>query len=360
MRADMHSHPGSLEFILNKTDRLDKPHEKIVDWFVRRFIKLAPGTPYQAIFRLQNDPRKALEQGKTDFIVWSDHHEIEPALIYIRENPDLANRIIVGEEIISHVKDRNFGVHINIYNLNRDQRVEIHKQMHDLYGGMLHCLKDLGLEYALMHPFFIPHIKDGRKVTYEDMKKLRDHFQIVEKLNGLSPEAENRRAQEFFAGNIGIAGSDSHCGSIGRCYTETTVPARNKQEFLKAVREGNVTFHGNSLDFKEAQKEIRTKPQTHTGEVYFWTPDFDEAYKTGKLSESGWKDPKKQKSFIKHNQRLELIDNKPVIVVPYKGTLSGELGYLATRAIIAARYRFFAKKLMDFKYERMAACIENF
>ena len=88
--------------------------------------------------------------------------------------------------------------------------------------------------------------------THADFAVFEDVFPALETINGHIPPSCNREAEALSAlwRKIPLGGSDSHTlAELGRAFTEAP-RARNKQEFLDALRAGHVRARGASGGFR--------------------------------------------------------------------------------------------------------------
>jgi len=272
--ADMHCHFRSIETVVDGTRRKGRPFEPVSDFFVKlvkRLIKREYSPDYRLYYRLNNCLKRmhdaAGEKG-FDYFAVTDHDEIEPVVQYLNENPQVEDRVIVGEEVTTELKDRGYQLHVGVYGLDEQQHLGVQRAKRDLEGELVPYLNEQELLYSLNHPFMVPWAKKNAKVTQEDMEKLRLLFPVVEKINGSISKDKNRNSQEFFRGNKSIAGSDSHNGKIGRAYTLAF--AGSKEDFLDQIKKGNARIGGNGESWFNTMVEIAGKPFSY-GNFVYWT-----------------------------------------------------------------------------------------
>lgn len=265
-KADMHVHLGSVERTYTLED-VPGPEKVgglyqvvcrlIADLMVHPMASEYFGVDFHRIeelfIKFNHDPASLLELatklGMT-YLAVTDHDTIEPVMRFLNQNPDLADKIIVGEEVTTHYKD-GIDLHVGVYGLDRAQHNLIQEARADLRRELVPCLEELGLTFALNHPFQVPVSRNGARLSRGDMEELGALFSVVEKRNGLLPQRLNERAEEFFQNKGSIAGSDSHRRSgIGRTYT--VAPGSTKEQFLQAIKDGEGEVrgaHGTVLEF---------------------------------------------------------------------------------------------------------------
>jgi hypothetical protein len=142
---------------------------------------------------------------------------------------------------------------VGVYDLNERQHIEIQRRADDFVS--LHAYL---LEQELL--FSANHIFSGLtgRRTAEDFEWFRDAFPAIEARNGCMLERCNRAAEQFaeIHGKSSIGGSDAHAVmSLGSCWTEVS-GARNKDEFLAALRRGLGKVDGQSGNFWKLTRDV--------------------------------------------------------------------------------------------------------
>lgn len=183
--------------------------------------------------------RRAKQRGM-DLVTITDHDSIDGCLEFLERNPD-APDFIVGEEIECRFPDTDLVVHIGTWGINE----RIHREIQPLRSNVFEAvayLRDEGLAFALNHlfHFFREQI---------ELERYLDHalslFRVVEVRNGTMARLHNhllRRLAREHRRRHGVrlsqvGGSDAHIlRRIGTTWTEA--PARDRDEFLRAIAEG--------------------------------------------------------------------------------------------------------------------------
>jgi predicted metal-dependent phosphoesterase TrpH len=197
-----------------------------------------------------NSPETLYESLKAqgmDLVTVTDHDSID-AVESLRRRPDF----FLSEEVTCHLPSGS-EIHVGVYDLNERQHIEIQRRANDFLS--LHAyLTEQHLLFSANHIF---SSLTGRR-TAEDFEWFRHAFPAVEVRNGCMLERCNRAARQFADahGKASLGGSDAHAVmSLGSCWTE--VPgARNKDEFLAALRQGHGRAIGNSGNFWKLTRDV--------------------------------------------------------------------------------------------------------
>jgi predicted metal-dependent phosphoesterase TrpH len=197
-----------------------------------------------------NDPAQVysrLKQRGMDLVTLTDHDSIG-GVEALRHHPDF----FASEEVTCRMPTGTI-VHIGVYDVTERQHVEIQRRRGDL-GSLLAYLTERRLLFSVNHVF---SSLTGRR-EIEDFSWFEAYFPTFETLSGQMMPYHNRQAAQLARqqGKAGLAGSDSHAlPSVGSAYTE--VPhARNKTEFLDAVRAGKAILHGGNGGYFKLTRDV--------------------------------------------------------------------------------------------------------
>jgi predicted metal-dependent phosphoesterase TrpH len=197
-----------------------------------------------------NSPEALYESLKgqgMDLVTVTDHDSID-AVESLRRHPDF----FLSEEVTCHLPSGS-EIHVGVYDLNERQHIEIQRRASDFFS--LHAyLTEQDLLFSANHIF---SSLTGRRAS-EDFEWFRDAFPAIEARNGCMLERCNQAAVQFAEayGKSPIGGSDAHAVmSLGSCWTEVT-GARNKGEFLLALRRGLGKVDGQSGNFWKLTRDV--------------------------------------------------------------------------------------------------------
>jgi predicted metal-dependent phosphoesterase TrpH len=170
-----------------------------------------------------------------DLVTVSDHDSID-AVETLRCYPDF----FLSEEVSCTLPSGN-GVHVGVYGITERDHIELQRRRDDVPALAAYC-QERGLLYAVNHVF---SALTGSRAQ-ADFGVFEEWFPALETLNGHIPPASNGEADSLAAlwRKIPLGGSDSHTlAELGRAFTEAP-GARNKQEFLDALKAGNCRARG--------------------------------------------------------------------------------------------------------------------
>jgi len=171
-----------------------------------------------------------------DLVAITDHDTIDGALC-IADRPD----VIIGCEVTGVFPTDGVRVHLGVIGLNERQHREIQRVRHDI-TELLPYLKSEQLFTSLNH---VASRING-SITAPHIAALLPWIDGVEIRNGSRMTSQNRTAAALAAahGKVGIGGSDSHTDrGIGRTWIEAR-GAKNREEFLRALKAGQVSVGG--------------------------------------------------------------------------------------------------------------------
>ena len=188
-----------------------------------------------------------LKRRGMSLVTITDHDSID-ALEGLRRHPDF----FVSEEITC-VLPSGTEMHVGVYDITERQHLELQRRRNDL-ARLIAYLREQRLFFSANHIF---SSLTGQR-SFADFEFFAREFEAFEVLNGCMLEITNRNAAEFAQrlGRIGLGGSDAHTlATVGRCWT--AVPgAKNKAEFLAALRAGRATVHGEHGSYWKLTRDI--------------------------------------------------------------------------------------------------------
>lgn len=179
--------------------------------------------------------RRAKARGM-DLVTITDHDIIDGALT-IADRQD----VIVGCEVTGVFPNDSVRVHLNVLGITEGEHVEIQRLRHDV-RELMPYLKQAGIFTSLNH---VASRINGR-ITASHIAALMPWVDGIEVINGSRLPSQNRTAASLAdaCGKVTVAGSDSHTRrGIGRTWVDAP-HARNRDEFLTALRAGRVTVGG--------------------------------------------------------------------------------------------------------------------
>jgi predicted metal-dependent phosphoesterase TrpH len=197
-----------------------------------------------------NDPTAVYEKLKRsgmDLVTITDHDSID-ASEALRRHGDF----FLSEEATCRMPSGR-EVHIGIYDITERQHIEIQRRRDDFYS-LLGYLNEQRLLFSVNH---LLSGLTGRR-DQSDYIWFESVFPCFETLNGAMPARSNHLAGELAAhmGKSPMGGSDAHTmRGVGSAFTD--VPgARNKAEYLQAVREGQGIVRGESGSFSKLTHDV--------------------------------------------------------------------------------------------------------
>jgi predicted metal-dependent phosphoesterase TrpH len=196
-----------------------------------------------------------------DYVAFTDHDSIDGALELLNRRPDLADEIIVGEEVSCRLPDAGLQAHLAVYGLDE----QLHRDLQRLRANVFDViarLRESDACFALNH---LLHFYRG-EVPIARYLRLLDEVPVLEARNGTMAEAHNALLERIAHGDVPIAaidagvsrgsrtlamtaGSDAHTlRRVGTTWIEA--PGRTRDEFLDSVRRGLGTpggAHGTAI-----------------------------------------------------------------------------------------------------------------
>lgn len=232
------------------------------------------------------------KEKKMDFVVFTDHDTIDGWIYFIRKYPDKTSEVICGEEVTTRFKEEPHEIHVGVYGLDRysiDKALKIHEEIQentDDVKKVIKIAKKYNLVVSLNHLGFCDFNVPYRMLTYKEIKRYLDNFEIIEVLNGDDSEGINKARyilSKRFDKKI-IGGSDSHSTTVGNVYT--AAEAKNKREFLDQIRKGNAYVCGKH---GSVRKRIRTFLTTIKDDaLIYYSDSYNKDFKIF-IEKSMWK-----------------------------------------------------------------------
>jgi len=186
-----------------------------------------------------------------DFVSITDHHSIEAALDLDSKYPD----IIIGEELEVKASDDGHIIHILVYDINEKQ----HNDLADLAKIGIKETCEYTRKNDIIHSWAHPNLSPVKAVpSIKLIDELMNYIDRVEVKNGLDTGIGNNFAESIAQhyGKKVSGGSDAHTKSfIGNVFTHNNC-ARNKTDFLEALREGDVEVSGLDVNLDRILKKI--------------------------------------------------------------------------------------------------------
>jgi len=185
--------------------------------------------------------RLAKQRGM-DLVTITDHDSIEGCLHLLNRDPDKAEDFIIGEEVTIPLPNMDCKIHVAVYDINESQHREI-TRLKSNFEEVMGYLKIQNILHALNHILFgFPKPQYG----HQYLDKMLESFEIFEGWNGAVSSLQNRLVSEMIRkipGKSLIGGSDSH--TLLRLATSyTSVPGKNKQDFLRNLKAGKTQVIG--------------------------------------------------------------------------------------------------------------------
>lgn len=291
-KADMHVHTSFSKEIIPGGIYSNSKYAKFINLTIY-LIKI-----YKKLFRMYKSPifdknfhlmyrsdctpeqmyKLAKERGM-DYVVFTDHDTIDGWVHFIKKYPDKAKEIICGEEVTTRFKEDPYEIHVNVYgfdNYSIEKAIKIHNEIQENSNDVKKVIKiskKYNLIAVLNHLGFYDVNVPYHILTEKEIKMYLDNFNIFEVLNGDASEETNKARYMLtkrFNKKI-IGGSDSHSTTAGTVYT--AAKAKNKKEFLKQIKKGNVHVVGKHGTVKKRIQQFLKVLKKGTV-VYYSDSDF--------------------------------------------------------------------------------------
>lgn len=187
---------------------------------------------------LEDIYKTAKERGM-DYVAIADHDAIEGALILNDKHPD----VIIGEELEVKASNEGHLVHIGVLGLDE----KIHNDLKDLkkigIKETTDYLKQKDVFYFLAH---VAYSASKEPLSAELVREWMKYADTLEVINSMLTHQENllsRTIADLYGKKV-IAGSDAHSlDKIGKTFT-IAEKADSKEEFLQALKKGEVHIAG--------------------------------------------------------------------------------------------------------------------
>lgn len=198
------------------------------------------------------EPETAYQTAKDrgmDFVAITDHDTIEGALILNEEHDD----IIIGEELEVKASNEGHLVHLLVYSINEKH----HKDLTDLKKIGLketgEYIRKNDIVHSLAH---VSYKASNHSLDVKIIDEWMKHVDCLEIINGDVAPVHNKfaRVVAFLYGKNVSGGSDAHVKmDIAKTYTVAN-KAKTKDEFLQALKKGDVIVEGDSCRFFDSLK----------------------------------------------------------------------------------------------------------
>ena len=174
-----------------------------------------------------------------DLVAITDHDTIDGALELLDRRPD-ATDIIVGEEVSCRLPDGGLEVHLGVYGMTEALHRDVQRLRRNVFDVAAR-LREARVLFALNHLLHFYHPRTPLAVYL----RLLEEVPALEVRNGAMLAEHNRLiersgralADAGTAPLAAVAGSDAHTlRRVGTTWTEA--PGRDRDEFLRSVRDG--------------------------------------------------------------------------------------------------------------------------
>jgi predicted metal-dependent phosphoesterase TrpH len=282
-KADMHLHTWFSKEYIPGGKNIDHAYDKLVNflvYWINKVVKIFNPIKGKVIhrkdlktftiyYRIAHKPitivKKAKKKGLS-FVAITDHDTIDGWKSLLAKYPEYEDFVIKGEEVSVKCYKTGIKAHVNVYELNEQDHVEIQKRKKNL-PRLVEYLKKRKLLYSLNHIG-----DDGcwirRKITFKEIDKYFKYFNVIEGRNGLIFRPVNL-LNSLLAEAKGvsvIAGSDSHANRVGETYTMAY--ANNKKDFLNQIRKGKTFIGGRDASLQVFYDEVMDRFK-YFGGMYF-------------------------------------------------------------------------------------------
>jgi predicted metal-dependent phosphoesterase TrpH len=197
-------------------------------------------TPPEALY-------ERLKRRGMDLVTVTDHDSID-AVEALRSHPDF----FLSEEVTCRMPSGT-EIHAGVYDINDAQHIEVQRRRADIESFAAY-LREQGLFFTVNHVF--SRLTGRRDASdFEWFEALAPGY---ETMNGHMLRRLNRRSAVLAAslGKAAVGGSDAHTiESAGSAWTEVA-GARNKGEFLRAVRRGRASVQGEAGSYWKLTRDV--------------------------------------------------------------------------------------------------------
>jgi predicted metal-dependent phosphoesterase TrpH len=174
-----------------------------------------------------------------DLVAITDHDTIDGALDLLDRRPD-ATDIIVGEEVSCRLPDGGLEVHLGVYGMTEALHRDVQRLRRNVFDVAAR-LREARVVFALNH--LLHFYRPGTPLAV--YLRLLEEVPALEVRNGAMLAGHNRLIEQIAARwrtpgaapLAAVAGSDAHTlRRVGTTWTEA--PGRDRDEFLRSVRDG--------------------------------------------------------------------------------------------------------------------------
>ena len=174
-----------------------------------------------------------------DFVTITDHDSIDGCKALLDERSPLPD-FIVGEEVSVRFPEDGTIIHVNVFDIDETQHVEIQRLRENLYD-LVDYLRGSGKLFVLNH---MSWTAQHRPLTTRQMETMLELFPVFEGLNGTRCYAHNSFTCKVTRAHNKtlVAGSDSHTNRIGTTYTLSR--GETARELIANIKAGQATACG--------------------------------------------------------------------------------------------------------------------
>ncbi len=202
-----------------------------------------------------NAPELVYQRAKArgmDLVAITDHDTIEGALT-LAGRAGMIDDLIIGEEITAIFPEDKVTVHLGVLDITEGQ----HREIQNLRRNVRELLPYLKSQEIFTTVNHLASETAGR-LTATHIAAMIPWVDGLEILNGARLPSQNRTAAALAEayGKVGVAGSDSHTfRGLGKTYMDAE-HARNKAEFMTALRNGRISVGGKEGNFFTLASDI--------------------------------------------------------------------------------------------------------
>ncbi len=179
-----------------------------------------------------------------DFVCLTDHNTISGALELLSRRPDVADRLIIGEEVDTFFPDSSQRVHIGVLGVDE----ELHDGIARLRGNCFELMEELHRRqtfFVLNHP--LRGFRSIRSARYH-LSKVLPLVPAIEACNGADPRCyvaivKAMVDSESAGSKVLVGGSDAHrAARVATVFT--AAPGESKSKYLESLKRGNCAVGG--------------------------------------------------------------------------------------------------------------------
>jgi predicted metal-dependent phosphoesterase TrpH len=201
-----------------------------------------------------NDPLSVYERCRSmglDYVAITDHDTIDGACELLSRRPDLADAVIVGEEVETWFPDTRQWAHVNVLGVDEGTHADIQRARGNIYE-LVDYLRGRKLLHFLNHPLQSYRMQKAPIRFAEEVLGLFTHVEIG---NGTLPPMQNRAVagileygERHGLTRFGVGGSDAHGLRPIGAYV-TVARGETKESWLESVAEGRCMVAGREIGF---------------------------------------------------------------------------------------------------------------